>query len=84
MNLSIVYSELKIDRQMYSYQYMNKEKALIFRYDNAENHQKLNLTNFPHHKHDGNEKNIVNSDAPFLADVLKEIETIVSINPENA
>ncbi len=61
---------------MYSYQYMDTENNLIFRYDNTEHHRKLNLPTFPHHKHDGREDNVVSSDAPFLADVLKEIEKI--------
>lgn len=71
-----VYVEITIDRKMYSYQYVNAKNNLIFRYDNTEHHQKLNLPNFPHHKHDGSEDNVVISDAPFLADVLKEIERI--------
>lgn len=71
-----VYVEIIIDRKMYSYQYMDAENTLIFRYDNTEHHRKLNLPNFPHHKHDGREDNVLSSDAPFLADVLKEIERI--------
>ncbi|MGL5941947.1 MAG: toxin-antitoxin system TumE family protein [Waterburya sp.] len=70
-----VYVEITVDRKMYSYQYMNAQNNLIFRYDNTEHHRKLNLPNFPHHKHDGSEDNVVNSNAPFLADVLKEIES---------
>lgn len=72
-----VYVEISLDRKMYSYQYMNSENNLIFRYDNTEHHRKLNLTTFPHHKHDGSEDNIVKSDAPFLAEILKEIEKIL-------
>ncbi|MGH1395706.1 MAG: toxin-antitoxin system TumE family protein [Trichormus sp.] len=72
-----VYVEISIDRKMYSYQYMSSENNLIFRYDNTEHHRKLNLTTFPHHKHDGSEENVVKSNAPFLADVLKEIEKIL-------
>lgn len=70
-----VYVEITVDRKMYSYQYMNDENNLIFRYDNTEHHRKLNLPNFPHHKHDGSEDNVVSSNAPFLVDVLKEIES---------
>jgi len=72
-----IYVEIIIDRKMYSYQYINSAQTLIFRYDNTEHHRKLNLPNFPHHKHDGSEDNVVNSEAPFLADVLKEIQTIL-------
>ncbi len=71
-----VYVEMAIDRKMYSYQYMDAENNLVFRYDNTEHHRKQNLPNFPHRKHDGSENNLVSSDAPFLADVLQEIERI--------
>ncbi len=50
---------------------------LIFRYDNTEHHQKLNLPNFPHHKHDRSEKNVINSNAPFLKDVIQEIIELI-------
>ena len=53
---------------------MTQNHQLIFRYDNAPHHQKLKLSSFPHHKHDGNEDNIIASDAPTLLDVLQEIE----------
>ncbi|NEO73247.1 DUF6516 family protein [Moorena sp. SIO3H5] len=72
-----VYVEIYIDRKMYSYQYMNSNNNLIFRYDNTEHHRKLNLSTFPHHKHDGSEDNVVKSNAPFLAEVLKEVEQIL-------
>ena len=58
---------------MYSYQYMDADDNLIFRYDNTEHHIKLNLPNFSHHKHDGNENNVIHSNAPFLRDVITEI-----------
>jgi glycogen debranching enzyme len=35
--------ETSINRGKYTYQYMSKEGDLIFRYDNAPHHQKLNL-----------------------------------------
>jgi hypothetical protein len=71
-----VYVEIDVDRKMYSYQYMNAQNDLIFRYDNTEHHRKLNLSNFPHHKHDGSEGNVISSNSPSLADVLKEIEML--------
>ncbi|MBD2577174.1 DUF6516 family protein [Oscillatoria sp. FACHB-1406] len=55
---------------------IDSENNLIFRYDNTEHHRKLNLPTFPHHKHDRSEDNVIGSDAPFLIDVLKEIENI--------
>jgi Family of unknown function (DUF6516) len=62
-----------VDREMYTYQYMTAENQLIFRYDNTGHHRKLNLSTFPHHKHDGSETNVIASDAPDLAEVLQEI-----------
>ncbi len=70
--------ETSIDRGKYTYQYMNKEGDLIFRYDNALHHQKLNLSTFPHHKHDRHEDNIVISTAPLLEAIFQEIERIIS------
>ncbi|MFM7906836.1 MAG: DUF6516 family protein [Microcystis sp.] len=63
-----------IERGKYTYQYMSASNDLVFRYDNAPHHQELNLPNYPHHKHIGSEENIISSNAPSLADVLKEIE----------
>lgn len=72
-----VYVEISIDRKMYSYQYMDSKNNLIFRYDNTEHHRKLNLPTFPHHKHDRSENNVIQSNAPFLAEVLKEVKGIL-------
>ena len=71
-NLSMLKS-LQMEKCIVINIYMDAENNLIFRYDNTEHHRKLNLPNFPHHKHDGSENNVVSSDAPFLADVLLEI-----------
>jgi hypothetical protein len=57
---------------------MDSKNNLIFQYDNTEHHQNLNLSTFPHHKHDRSEDNVVKSDAPFLAEILKEIEEILA------
>ncbi len=64
-------------RDMYSYQYMDSAKRLIFRYDNSPHQPRLDFPNYPHHKHEGSEDNIVPSNAPMLADVLKEIERLL-------
>ena len=69
--------KITIERGMYSYQYMTSSKELIFRYDNTEHHKKLNLPNYPHHKHDGIQDNIISSNAPTLGDVLEEIERML-------
>jgi hypothetical protein len=70
--------EIFIDRGKYTYQYMSQEGNLIFRYDNAPHHQKLNLSTFPHHKHDRFEDNVIVSDAPLLEDICQEIQQIIS------
>ena len=62
----------------YRYHYMDKEKKMIFRYDNAEHHK--NIKTFPHHKHLKN--GIIESLEPNLFDILLEIEEkIRSKNP---
>ncbi len=60
----------KIEKERYKYHYMNKDKQLIFRYDNAQHHRDLDT--FPHHKH--TEKSVVESKEPNLEIVLVEIE----------
>ena len=49
---------------------MNKEKELIFRYDNAKHHQQIKT--FPHHKH--SKKAITESSEPSIDSILDEIE----------
>ena len=70
--------KITIDRDMYSYQYMTASNNLIFRYDNTRHHKKLNLPNFPHHKHEGSQDNVISSNAPTLLEVLQEIDNILS------
>lgn len=69
--------ETTIERGMYSYHYMDASNNLIFRYDNTSHHKKLNLPNYPHHKHDRSEDNVISSNAPMLADVLNEIARLL-------
>jgi Family of unknown function (DUF6516) len=69
--------EVKIECDMYSYQYMAAGQRLIFRYDNTGHHQKLNLPTFPHHKHDGGEDNVIAANAPTLGAVLQEIAELI-------
>lgn len=59
-----VYLITEIERDMYSYHYVDLSGNLIFRYDNADHKPKLNLANLPHHKHEESEQNIVASSAP--------------------
>jgi len=63
-----------VDRLMYAYQYMDADDNLVFRYDNSGHHRELNLPTYPHHKHDGSQHNIISSSAPYLNEVLAEIE----------
>lgn len=53
----------------YRYHYMDKEQALIFRYDNAPHHRHLNT--FPHHVHLPHKVEACNE--PTLFDVLMQI-----------
>lgn len=64
------------DRYMYVYQYQHSDDTLIFRYDNAPHYP--DLPSFPHHKHDGNESNVVPVSAPDLGTVLSEIRQLIS------
>lgn len=71
--------EITQDRLMYVYQYMDSSHELVFRYDNTGHHEKLGLSTYPHHKHEGSEDNIVPSAAPHLSIVLKEIESLIQL-----
>ena len=59
----------KDEKIKYRYQYMDAEKKLIFRYDNASHYQRLK--NFPHHKH--TKIDVLASPEPTLEDILFEI-----------
>ncbi len=71
--------EITPDRLTYVYQYMDPSQQLIFRYDNTGHHRKLSLPTYPHHKHEGNENNVVASSAPDLAETLGEIKVLVGL-----
>ena len=71
--------EITQDRLMYVYQYMDSSHELVFRYDNTGHHEKLGLSTYPHHKHEGSEDNIVPSAAPHLSIVLKDIESLIQL-----
>jgi hypothetical protein len=60
----------KTEKEKYKYYYMDKEKQIIFRYDNAQHHR--DLKTFPHHKH--TENNVEESKEPNFDIVLNEIE----------
>ncbi len=57
-------------KKKYSYHFMDKNKRLIFRYDNAMHHPELK--SFPHHKH--TPKKVAESKEPDIQTILKEIK----------
>lgn len=63
----------KKEKDKYKYHYMNKDKDMIFRYDNAPHFQ--NLQTFPHHKHTSH--GVIESAEPNLEMVLSEVEGIL-------
>lgn len=58
----------------YRYQLMDKDRTLMFRYDNAPHHKQL--ATFPHHKHVEFEQNVIESCEPTLLSVLLEIKSL--------
>ena len=72
--------EIKEDRLMYAFHYMDSSKKMIFRYDNTGHHKKLRLSSYPNHKHVGPDDNVVPSNPIDLATVLREIELWVELN----
>ena len=73
-------AEVTPDRLTYLYQYMDTTQRLIFRYDNTGHHRRLNLSTYPHHKHNGCEGSVAASPAPDLTAVLSEIEGLVQLS----
>jgi len=60
----------------YSYHYQDQDGAMILRYDMAPHHKKLET--FPHHKHLASDR-VTNASAPTLANILDEIDDLISI-----
>jgi hypothetical protein len=58
---------------------VDSSDKLVFRYDNTGHHKKLDLSTYPHHKHESSEDNVVPSAAPVLVTVLQEIESLVQL-----
>lgn len=75
----LAFMELKDTNQnikkKYKYHYMNNEKEMVFRYDNAKHHPEVST--FPHHKH--TTKEIAESCEPELIDVLTEIQENIEL-----
>lgn len=64
----------KEPKTKYKYHYMDKDKNLIFRYDNAEHHREI--ATFPHHKHTPN--GIEESKEPTIETIMEEIIRIIT------
>lgn len=62
-----------VTREKYRYHYMDVRNNMIFRYDDAPHHKFV--TTFPDHKHFGT--SVLDSSAPSVKEVLKEIECLV-------
>lgn len=60
----------------YRYHYMNQNRELIFRYDNAKHHPEI--TTFPHHKHTINK--VTDSKEVNISNVLEEIQNMILRN----
>ncbi|PIU68432.1 MAG: hypothetical protein COS84_01060 [Armatimonadetes bacterium CG07_land_8_20_14_0_80_40_9] len=78
---SLEFSEYVVKRQnkaieviKFRYNYMDSNKKLIFRYDNAPHHKKA--ATFLEHKHD-DMNNIIASQRPCLDEILIEISSII-------
>lgn len=55
----------------YSYHWMDDSNQLRLRWDNAEHYPKL--PGFPHHRHEGDEKNVLSGEPMNLSKVLDHI-----------
>ena len=64
-------NESAIER--YSYHWMEANNSMILRWDNAEHYP--HLPGFPHHFHDGDEKNVLPREPMTLFKVLDTIAT---------
>lgn len=58
----------------YRYHYMDKNKQLIFRFDNANHHKEIKT--YPHHRHSMDK--VSESFEPQLFDVLVEIQRLIN------
>lgn len=75
LEIAIFASELRsnliIDK--YRLHYMDSNRRMLFRYDNASHHPEI--ISYPHHKHTPNE--VMPASMPLLQDVLNEISAII-------
>jgi len=64
---------IEIKKLKYRYHVMDKDKQLIFRYDNVSHFVKIKT--HPHHKH--TKDKVVESNSPGLLEVIEEIEMLM-------
>lgn len=69
----------EIDLISYSYQWMDKNNNLRMRWDNARHYP--NLPSFPHHRHDGDEKNVLPGEPMNLLKALDHIAAQLEQRP---
>ncbi len=68
-----------VTRFTYAYHYQRADGSFAFRYDNTGHFP--GFTNFPHHKHVGDETSVIPHRPPTLAAVIAEIETLLASQP---
>ena len=66
-------NEREMRRIEFTFHYQSKDGSLIFRYDDTAHYP--DLPTFPSHKHTAD--GVIAAEAPDLADVLREIDTIL-------
>jgi len=69
-----------VRRVTYKFHYQRADGTLAFRYDDASHHP--HLLTFPNHKHIGD--SVVEAQPPDLADILREIESLIYPNSNGA
>lgn len=57
----------------YRFHYMDKQGLMLFRYDNAPDHNEI--PSFPHHKHTHN--SVISASLPNIKNILNEISAIM-------
>ena len=58
--------------RVYSFHYMTRDGACIFRYDNSRYHPEVST--FPHHKHEGPDERVSECPEPSIRKIRDEIE----------
>jgi hypothetical protein len=71
-----VNTQPRVERFTYVYHYQAADGSMVFRYDDTPHFP--DLSSFQHHKHLSDGTTVLACDAPTLAQVLAEIETLVS------